>query len=150
MKRIIYDFCPKCSGLMKDGICMACGYEQASEPQHADASQNAEIPDSSTAPGNTAELMDGMQKSGGSSDSGIWGKQISGNQKLAELQTPKQKKHTGFVVGICVGAVIFVLVLSLAISLILKDVKKNSGMTWNPLQGFGAKENPTTEDEYEV
>lgn len=149
MKRILYDFCPKCNGLMKDGICMACGYEQTSEPRYADVSQNAGIPDDPTAPGNTAGLLDGMQKSGGLSDSGILDDQISGNRTLADLQTPKKKKHTGFVVGICVGAVIFVLVLSLAISLILNDVKKNSGKTWNPLQGFGAKENPAAEDEYE-
>lgn len=32
-KRILYDFCPRCSGLMKDGICLACGYDKRAGEQ---------------------------------------------------------------------------------------------------------------------
>lgn len=106
MKRILYDFCPKCSGLMKDGICMACGYGNP-EVMQTDAGEGAAPSDSPT------------------SD---------------ELQAPKKKKHTGVIIGLLVSAVLFVLILSVALYLIVSDMKRQSAKTWNPLNDAVSEE----------
>lgn len=132
MKRILYDFCPKCSGLVKDGVCMACGYEPAEKMNHADAADT-------DATGVTGAVLDGMKAAGGTpgagglQSGGAAGSRPPAGRTLADLQTPQQKKHTGFIIGICIGALIFVLVLSAAIYLIVSDVKKHSEKGRNPL-----------------
>lgn len=83
-KRIIYDFCPRCSGLMKDGICLGCGYEK---------------------------------KAGAAGDAG--GSSFSANA----LQTPERKNHTGFIIGACIGGLIFLFLFCIAIYLIVNGIR---------------------------
>lgn len=139
MKRILYDFCPKCSGLVKDGVCMACGHELAERINHAGAAPDAEAAGVSGALPGGMKAPDGAPGTGGL-QSGAAGSQLSGGRTLAELQTPQQKKHTGFIIGICIGALIFILVLSAAIYLIVSDVKKYSAKNQNPLNDVISEE----------
>lgn len=202
-KRILYDFCPRCSGLMKDGVCTACGYEKAAAQQEETAYTIAAPGGSAehtaapgvpaghmaasggsarhpAAPGNPAEHP---VSSGGSAEhtavpgvpaghtaspddpagysaaqqggtgtehrapDGIWGGQTPQNRTVTDLQTPEQKKHTGFIIGVCVGALIFALVLGAAIYLIVRDMKDHSAKTWNPLQEAVEEEKPVMDGE---
>lgn len=115
MERILYDFCPKCAGLVKNGVCMACGYEMPRKPK---AEQLTEV--TGTDRENAADI----------SAQGQQGKGMTDRQRLDMLQTPVRRNHTKLIAGICVGGVIFIVLLFLAFYFISKDLKKLSYERW--------------------
>lgn len=121
-KRIIYDFCPRCNGLMKNGCCMACGYAKSQkEKTEKDTEKTADksMPGSVGMPGN-GSVQDG---SGMSGNGGNWSSQsFSDSRQPERLQTPEKTKHTAIIVGICIGAALFILILCLAVYLIVNDL----------------------------
>ncbi|MDO4333027.1 MAG: hypothetical protein Q4C58_10135 [Eubacteriales bacterium] len=121
-KRIIYDFCPRCNGLMKNGTCMACGYEKSQSTENGAA-------ETEVLSGNGAS-RDGVGIPGNDSSEGR--RNFSDNKQLESLQTPAKTSHTGVIVGICIGAALFFMVLCLAIYLIVKDM----GSGAKDLKGF--------------
>lgn len=171
-KRILYDFCPKCSGLMKNGICIACGYEKKPEADRAqrESAQGAAKTDALGAfPGSTP--VPGIQAGGGSrpeSDGagGGNGAQTGGSSfgtdgmrpawDLNALQTPERKKHTGIIALLCGIALVFVLIFALAVGLIVNDVRKKSSRSRTSLQTTDSSEEaysgyvPDASDEYYV
>lgn len=112
MERILYDFCPECAGLVKNGVCMACGYEmpkagQTFDGQHA----NPE--------GDTAGLY-GAQQAG----------DAAGRQKADMLQTPVRRNYKKIMAGLFAGGVVFIALLFLAVYFISKDLN-NPLAKWN-------------------
>lgn len=76
---------------MKNGCCMACGYEKG---------RNEKPEGGSVCSGNGA--LD--------------------NGRIESLQTPKKTNHTGALIGICIGAALFILIFCLAVYLIVNDL----------------------------
>lgn len=123
-KRILYDFCPRCGGLMKDKVCLACGYEKKPGEQGS-------VPDFNVTPA-AADFAgaEGGQKGklyqDGISGNGAGGAGSSFQENA--LQTPVHKNHRGLIIGICAGGLIFLLLLCLAIYLIVSGWRTaNSG-----------------------
>lgn len=150
-KRILYDFCPKCSGLMKNGICIACGYEKKPEVDRMqqESAQNAAQTDALDAfPGGAT--VPGIQTGGFQPDG------MRPAQDLNALQTPERKKHTGIIALLCGIVLAFVLIFALAVSLIATDVRKKSSQSRTSSQAADSSEDtyaeyvPDASDEYYV
>lgn len=148
-KRILYDFCPRCSGLMKNGVCIACGYEKkrTEDAAQQELAENINKTDGTTALQGGAvgtDVQDGRVTRPGSPD--VPGG-IRSSQNLSAQQAPERKKHTGFIIGICIGGLLFLLVLCIAIYLIVSDVKSHSPSAWNPLQSSDGDEAQIVDDD---
>lgn len=119
-KRIIYDFCPRCNGLMKNGCCMACGYEKSrnEKRENGAAGMESDVPyGSGVVPGNGG----GRESGGGSGGNGAFD-----NSRMERLQTPEKTNHAGILIGICIGAALFILILGLAVYLIVNDLESRT------------------------
>lgn len=177
-KRILYDFCPRCSGLMKNGVCIACGYEkkpetvsaqQESVPGAAKTDALGAFPGGAPVPGSQAggshmggsgsDLSGGSRPGGNGAQTGGSGFGTDGMrpaQDLNALQTPKRKKHTGIIALLCGIVLAFVLIFALAVSLIATDVRKNSSQSRTSSQTTDSSEDtyaeyvPDASDEYYV
>lgn len=162
-KRILYDFCPKCSGLMKNGICIACGYgkepeaggdaraEGVARPE-SDGTGVSSHPENDDAGGSFRPERDGA--GGGSRPDSMDG--ARSGQSLSALQTPERKKNTGIIALLFGIALVFVLIFVLAISLIVTDVRKKSSQSRTFSQKGASSEDayseyvPDASDEYYV
>ena len=91
-ERIVYDFCPLCGALSKNGICTSCG----SDSNLASVRQDQ--------PGQQMQTEPTPQP------------ESDRNDMLMEV--PK-KKHTALIVGLCVGAAVFAFLLCLAVWMIV-------------------------------
>lgn len=118
-KRILYDFCPRCSGLMKNGVCVSCGYEKKGAEENPPALQTEEGREGQAGGPSTRP----PENIGGSPRQDV----------LAGLQTPARKKRTGIIIGFCIAGLLFLVILCLAIYLIVSDVKDGSGSAWNSI-----------------
>lgn len=117
-KRILYDFCPECGGLMKDGVCLACGYEKkANGPAAVRPADHTAPADGVSEEGRAAQIAKGSAASGNGAYSG------GGSFDVNALQTPARKKYTGLIIGGCVGGVIFLGLFCLAVYLIVSGVR---------------------------
>jgi len=90
--RNIYDFCPRCGALMKNGICTSCGYDAAKKEQ-----QPAE--------------------------------EILQNIPAASRTQQPVKKHTGLIVGLCVGAAVLCFLLYVSVMMIIGGAREYLGDT---------------------
>lgn len=140
-ERIIYDFCPKCGALMKNGVCTSCGYggEQAGQ-ENAAGQAGFEAPQpvfepvqpdaGASLPGaehvdRGVDSMDGPQDAGWQQPAGIQPGWQAGNGYASH--EPAQKKHTGLIVGLCVGAAVITFLLYIAVMLIVSGVQEEIG-----------------------
>lgn len=69
-KRILYDFCPACSGLMKNGVCIACGYEKDRTQEDGLPAGNVKRPEAAMAGGGAAEKGRTAPSGGGAAEPG--------------------------------------------------------------------------------
>lgn len=131
-KRILYDFCPRCSGLMKDGVCISCGYERKCAKESPSGLQGQEE-------GAVLRKQEepAIDRSVRPSKDGQKPSQRDGKE---EPKRSARKKNTGIIIGFCIGAFLFLAILCLAIYLIVSDVKEDSSKTWRPLEGQAYEE----------
>lgn len=108
-KRIYYDFCPVCSGLMKNGVCLSCGHEKGKDTGCGVQEACSETGDSGTGP------QDGNFRSPGR-DSKTYGVDAK----------PQRRTNRRILAGVGVGILLALLLLCTAVYMIAKDVQKRS------------------------
>lgn len=99
-KRIVYDFCPRCGALMKDGSCMSCGWKKEPEGQQEPCAQQ-------TADRQPATDL-GREKPGAEE-----------REKGPAMNAPH--KNRKFWIWTCAALSAFLLLLCLALGMIAKD-----------------------------
>lgn len=153
-KRVVYDFCPRCNGLMKDGICMACGFEKGKDSEPAKKSSDLSVisPQRPGGSGDADEVPKGMSETepkAGTRTGSEFPKE-SAAARLAKLQTPK-KSHTGAAVAVLVGCLVFLALLGVAIYLIVSDINsRESAKAERPgMEGWQAESRIAEESQAE-
>lgn len=128
-ERIIYDFCPKCGALSKNGICTYCGHDSAVKEQ-----------ETKPADGLSANVKPEREYS----------EEVQSDEGGSVWQQPQQipgKKHTGLIVGLCVGAAVFAFLLFLAVAMIISGAQDAAGRIENPFLGLFENLNPEDDAE---
>lgn len=124
--RVRYDFCEKCGGLMKEGVCLNCGNRKV--PALRTAAENADV---------TADNLEAAKMQ---------------RDCLADLQTPRTGNYKKILTAVGFFAVIMLVLLIVAFRLISADFQSAAGSRSLEARSSAHADDagyvPTREDEF--